>query len=484
MKQIMYILEEVSLLIALLLLFACSNDSEMNSSSPETNTNHLYKIVVNATKSNGESTRGLSLDGTTLNQKWNEGESITVIKKDGSNWSEIGTLTASASSNANTTLSGTVSAELNVNDELYLLFPRTTWDYTGQNGILYDESSEITIEKKYDYAQAIVYVTAIDGSNATVKRKDSEGYYHDGAIFVKEQAVTKFTFSTPIKSVTISSTSGGLVQYCTLDPSGGLGFCSTNGDLTITASTNQSVFYVAIRSNTIDKDVYSFSAIDASNNHYVGVKSAKLENGKFYATDVTLTPVGIDNNHEYVDLGLPSGTKWATMNVEASSIVGSGGYYAWAETDVKATYNWTTYLYGDNSSCTNLGNITGSSTYDVARVKWGGSWQIPTLDDFKELKNNSTWTWTTLCGVGGDIVTGPNGNSIFIPAAGGYFDSPGDVKESEGTIGYYWTTSQMDPNGASILAYNFSFNKNYNSGSPSYGSNKRCCGFSIRPVLK
>ena len=89
MKQIMYILEEVSLLIALLLLFACSNDSEMNSSSPETNTNHLYKIVVNATKSNGESTRGLSLDGTTLNQKWNEGESVTILKKDGNNWTEI-----------------------------------------------------------------------------------------------------------------------------------------------------------------------------------------------------------------------------------------------------------------------------------------------------------------------------------------------------------------------------------------------------------
>jgi len=484
MKHLINSVLTISLLLISTAMTSCSSDDK-NGNTPEPPKIDKYKIVVNATKSSSiSSTRGLILEGSTLNQNWDEGEIITVIKKDGTNWTEIGTLTASSSSNENTTLSGIVSAELNVNDELYLIFPRTTWDYTGQNGILYDESSETTIEKKYDYAQAIVYVTAIDGSNATVKRKDSEGYYHDGAIFEKEQAITKFTFSTPIKSVTIKSTCGGLVQYYTLDPSGGLGFYPTYGELTITALTDQTTFYVAMRDNSDISDIYSFSATDAENNHYAGIKSAKLVNGKYYAADVTLSPVGIENDHEYVDLGLPSGTKWATMNVEASNIVGSGGYYAWAETDVKETYNWTTYLYGDNSSCTNLGNITGSSTYDVARVKWGGSWQIPTLDDYQELKNNCTWTWTTLCGVGGDLVTGPNGNSIFIPAAGGYFDSPGDIIEEEGNIGYYWTTSQMDPNAASILAYNFYFNKNYNSGSPSYGSNKRCCGFSIRPVLK
>lgn len=481
MKQIMYILEEVSLLIALLLLFACSNDSEMNSSSPETNTNHLYKIVVNATKSNGESTRGLSLDGTTLNQKWNEGESVTILKKDGNNWTEIGTLTASASSNENTTLSGTVSAELNVNDELYLLFPRTTWDYTGQNGILYDESSETTIEKKYDYAQAIVYVTAIDGNNVTVKRKDGVGNYYDGAIFEKEQAIIKFTFSVPVKSVTIRSTNGGLVQKYTLDPSGGLGFYPTNGNLTITASTDQTVFYVAMRNDADDKDIYSFSATDASNNYYAGVKSAKLVNGKFYSAEVALSPVGISNNHEYVDLGLTSGLKWATMNIEANSIVGYGGYYAWGETDVKDAYNWDNYPYGNSSSCTKLGEFSGSSTYDVARVKWGGSWRMPTIDEFKELRTNCTWVWTTICGINGDLVTGPNGNTIFLPAGGEKEYSSHYDKE---TVGYYWTTSQMDPNAASTIAYNYSFNKNFSSGSPSYGSNQRFKGFTVRAVIE
>ena len=480
MKRIISI---CSVLASLLFIGACSNDDEQINNTSEKNADH-YVLVVNATKSNGELTRGLSLDGTTLNQKWNEGECVTVIKKDGINWTEVGTLTATASSGSSTTLSGTLYTTPSINDELHLLFPRTTWSYTGQNGILYDASSETTIEKNYDYAQAIVYVTAIDGSNVTVKRKDGLGNFYDGAIFEKEQAIVKFTFSVPVKSVTIRSTSGELVQYYTLDTFGGLGFYPTNGELTITASTDQTVFYVAMRNNIGSKDIYSFSATDASNHHYAGVKSAKLINGNFYSASVSLSPVGIHNNHEYVDLGLPSGTKWATMNVDASSIVGSGGYYAWGETSVKTTYNWTTYLYGDNSSCTNLGDISGSSTYDVARIKWGGSWQIPTLADFEELKNNCTWTWTTISGVSGDKVTGGNGNSIFLPASGGYFDFNSSNLQDGGTIGYYWTTSLFPSGSDYTTAYNFYFNKNYSSGTPTYGSNRRNSGFTIRPVLK
>ena len=221
------------------------------------------------------------MDGSTLNQNWDEGESVTVIKKDGVNWTEIGTLTASASSNENTTLSGTVSAELNVNDELYLLFPRTTWDYTGQNGILYDESSETTIEKQYDYAQAIVYVTAIDGNNVTVKRKDGEGYYHNGAIFEKEQAITKFTFSEPVKQVTISASSGLLVNKVVQGT-------PEYDNITITASENQTVFYVSLRNDYNGLDTYTFSATDEDGYNYLGTKNGKMLNGKFYSTNVKL----------------------------------------------------------------------------------------------------------------------------------------------------------------------------------------------------
>ena len=476
MKRIISI---CSVLASLLFIGACSNDDEQINNTSEKNADH-YVLVVNATKSNGELTRGLSLDGTTLNQKWNEGECVTVIKKDGINWTEVGTLTAIASSGSNTTLSGTLNTTPSINDELHLIFPRTTWDYTGQNGILYDASSETTIEKKYDYAQAIVYVTAIDGNNVTVKRKDGVGNYYDGAIFEKEQAIIKFTFSVPVKSVTIRSTSGGLVQNYTLDPSGGLGFYPTNGDLTITASTDQTVFYVAMRNNADVKDIYSFSATDASNNHYAGVKSAKLVNGKFYSAEVALSPVGISNNHEYVDLGLTSGLKWATMNIEANSIVGYGGYYAWGETSVKETYNWDTYNYGNSSSCDDLGDISGSSTYDVARVNWGGTWRMPTIEEYNELKTNCTWTWTTICGIGGDLVTGPNGNTIFLPATGYKWYSSWDDK---GSIGYYWLTTGM-PDPSHTTAYDFYFNKDFNSGAPNDGSQHRYVGYVVRAVTE
>jgi len=469
-----------SLVLASLLFWgACSNEFEHKGDSLDKSINY-YTLVVNATKSNGEITRGLSLDGTTLNQKWDDGENVTILKKDGINWTEIGTLTASASSTENTILSGIVNSKLNVNDELHLLFPRTTWDYTGQNGILHDASSETTIEKKYDYAKAIVYVTAIEGNNVTVKRKDDLGNYHDGAIFNKEQAITKFTFSVPVKSFTIKSTYKSIVQYYTLDPIGGLGFHATNGDLTVTASTDQTVFYVAIRNNSEYKDYYSFSATDASNNHYAGVKSAKLVNGKFYTTDVTLFPVGIHNDHEYVDLGLPSGTKWATMNVEAGSIVGNGGFYAWGETTAKDTYAWDNYSFGNSSSCTDLGDISGSSIYDVARLKWGGSWRMPTLSEYEEIKTNCTWTWTTICGVAGDLVTGINGNSIFLPATG--FKRWG-VWEDKGKIGFYWLTTGM-PTSDHTTAFDFYFNKDFYGGAPNGGSQHRYVGYVVRPVTE
>ena len=88
---------------------------------------------------------------------------------------------------------------------------------------------------------------------------------------------------------------------------------------------------------------------------------------------------------------------------------------------------------------------------DVAHVKWGGSWRMPTLAEQRELLNNCTWTWSTLNGVNGYRVTGPNGNSIFLPAAGYRFDTRGDY---QGSDGYYWSSSLSgDSNFACSLDY-------------------------------
>ena len=122
----------------------------------------------------------------------------------------------------------------------------------------------------------------------------------------------------------------------------------------------------------------------------------------------------IINGHEYVDLGLPSGLKWATCNVGASLAEEYGDYYAWGEIETKSEY------YESNSKTygKSISGISGSSTYDVARSKWGGSWRLPTKNELEELKNNCKWEWTTKNGKKGYKVTGPNGNSIFMPAAG------------------------------------------------------------------
>ena len=118
--------------------------------------------------------------------------------------------------------------------------------------------------------------------------------------------------------------------------------------------------------------------------------------------------------HDYVDLGLPSGTKWATCNVGATAPHEYGNYYAWGETTTKSTYS------SENSRThgVSMNDISGNPTYDAARANWGGTWRMPTEAEMEELKDNCTWTWTTQNGVNGCTITGPNGNSLFLPAAG------------------------------------------------------------------
>ncbi len=139
------------------------------------------------------------------------------------------------------------------------------------------------------------------------------------------------------------------------------------------------------------------------------------------------------NGHEYVDLGLPSGLKWATCNVGANSPEETGNYYAWGETSPKSSYtesNSTTY----NRS---MGDIGGHFNYDVACSDWGGSWRLPTLSDFYELQNECEWIWSSYYGVFGYIVKSKhNGKQIFLPVTG-YMDGEGLVSGG----GYYWSST-------------------------------------------
>ena len=191
-------------------------------------------------------------------------------------------------------------------------------------------------------------------------------------------------------------------------------------------------------------------------------------------------------NHEYVDLGLPSGTLWATCNVGASKPEDFGSYFAWGETAPKEVYTWETYKWcnGTNNTMTkyctdsSFGTVDGKTELlpedDAAYVNWGSSWRMPSQEQCIELSNYCTWTWTTLNGVIGQLITGPNGNTMFLPAAGDrYQNKVGDL----GSYGQYWsrTLNSSREDAADIL-----FLHSY--GLSGIDANDRYFGYSVRAV--
>ena len=195
------------------------------------------------------------------------------------------------------------------------------------------------------------------------------------------------------------------------------------------------------------------------------------------------------NNHEYVDLGLPSGTLWATCNVGANSPEEYGNYYAWGETEPKSVYDWSPYKwckgsydtlikYNTNSSYGTVDNKTVLDLEDdAAHVNWGGDWRMPTQDEIKELwdSDNCTWSWITQNGVNGYRVTSKsNGNSIFLPAAG--FRHRISLYEA-GSCGGYWSSSLYSNDSCVAYFLNFYF------GTWSFYSDYRIGGRTVRPVL-
>lgn len=157
--------------------------------------------------------------------------------------------------------------------------------------------------------------------------------------------------------------------------------------------------------------------------------------------EVNLCP---DEKHPHaIDLGLPSGTKWCCSNVGASSPEGYGGYFAWAETWEKSDYSSENYThrYKIEEFIKKIGFSFSGTQYDAATVQMGTPWQMPTKEQIEELINNSITHWTNYNGVNGLLVTGQNGNQIFLPAAG-YFNR--DSKYNVGWEGDYWSSS-LDP---------------------------------------
>lgn len=198
----------------------------------------------------------------------------------------------------------------------------------------------------------------------------------------------------------------------------------------------------------------------------------------------------IPDVHEYVDLGLPSGTLWATRNVGANAPEEYGDYFAWGETLPKTTYDWSTYkyyggynqltkycdysAYGYNGFTDNLTTLQPSD--DAATANWGSGWRMPSYEEWVELKENTTSTWMTRNGVNGRLFTASNGASLFLPAAGYRLN---DELWQAVTSGCYWSSS-LFPDDCPIEAYDFTI---FSDGA---GDSDRFCpredGLSVRAV--
>ncbi len=204
-----------------------------------------------------------------------------------------------------------------------------------------------------------------------------------------------------------------------------------------------------------------------------------------------------------VDLGLTSGLKWATCNVGATAPEEYGDYFAWGETepyyssqdpltwkDGKTSYDWPSYKWcnGDEFSMTKYCTESYNGTVDnktvlemdddAAHANWRGSWRMPTDAEWAELLDECTWTWTTQNGVNGMLVTGPNGNSIFLPAAG----SRGSTRLFYArSYGYYWSSSLNSD------TPDYAYDVNFDSDGVVRRNNFGYCrffGFSVRPVTE
>lgn len=317
------------------------------------------------------------------------------------------------------------------------------------------------------------------------------GWNGNGVNYIDEQNIavncdmTMYALWTTADTNPTPSPQLGNIVTVTFDANGGIGEMAPQ---TFTIGTAQ-----ALNANSFTWYNHEFigwnSVQDGTGTAYAERQEITIEgNITLYAQWMVAT--GLRVGHYYVDLGLPSGTKWATCNIGANSPIAYGDYFAWGETTTKEIYYYSTYKYcngsyntltkycynadfGNNGFTDNLTTLQASD--DAATANWGGGWRMPTETEMTELLNKCTHEWTIQNGVNGEKFTGPNGNSIFLPAAGRRYDT--DL--SNVSSGDYWSSSLYTSyysSSASCLC--FASNSCY------VGVDSRIFGLSVRPVCQ
>lgn len=310
---------------------------------------------------------------------------------------------------------------------------------------------------------------------------------------MKRKIFLFFAIVSVVVMLAISGCGKEKVYRITFDANGGSGEMS---DQIIVAKDNIQKLIL----NTYTRDGYIFVGWNTMPNgsgdiYFDGQDIYIFDDIVLYAQWNKFQTTGQLNGHYYVDLGLPSGLLWATCNVGASSPDGYGDYYAWAETYAKNTYTWENYKYRDehyevcSKYSAQFDNLTIlEACDDAATANWGAGWRMPTADEMQELKDNCKAFAMKSGQTVGILLTGPNGNSIFLPAGN---DSSIDYSTSYYIFGSYWSSSLYVDSLAYVnlgtFAYYLSFGIDTNYG---YYSNKdikvnsggRSYGQLIRPV--
>ena len=334
-------------------------------------------------------------------------------------------------------------------------------------------SVEYTVELTGLQLNTTYYVRAYATTDAGTSYGEEKSFTTIN-IGVKTSDVTNITVSTAVcGGEVIANSEGEIISR---------GVCySTSENPTISDN---------IKSDTPASGEYTVELTGLKPNTTYYVKAYADINSKVYYGELKSFKTSLENvnGHECVDLGLS--VKWATCNVGATSPEEYGNYYAWGETEPAPNNNYTEdncSTYGlDESDLQSKGYVYLNvheeyqlvPQYDAATVNWGATWRMPTYIELNELHTECEWTWTTQNGVKGCKVVGPNGNSIFLPAAGGYVGS--SLEEVEKYV-LLWSSK---PSNITEYAYYLYFNDDINIDECDMMEYFRYYGFSVRPVLK
>ncbi len=441
-----------------------------------------------------EQTKATAVDaGSALVFRWAAGDTLGIFPNKG-NQVEFPITTQESSTSASFDGGGWA---LRNNASYAAYYPFNVWncfqnnktvimDYSGQ---VQDGNGSFAHLSAYDY---LASAKTTPENNMVTFQMDRQGSILYIDIVVPEPAT--------ITSLTISCDEAIFVEKAALDISGDTPevtpietkeSLTLNFENTATTEQNETVrAYMAVQPLDFSAKTVTATLRTNAGTYTAPVVSRVVNKGKaaFLRFSNSFTNNTIPGA---VDLGLPSGLKWASCNVGANAPEEYGDCFAWGATAPQESYLWETCPFRtsgynrDNVKFSKYNTISSYGTVDnntvldpeddAASVNWGGSWRMPTGAEWDELIEECNWTWTTQNGVSGRLVTGPNNNSIFLPAAGNRYDS---YLLNAGSFGYFWSSSLYTDCPYDAWSVYFDSVEVYRYG------NYRYVGLSVRPVTE